>query len=391
MKITDVKTFCVFANFRNWVFIKVYTDEGISGVGEATVEWESSAVMGAAEDIKQWFIGKDPRDIEGITYWAHRNGYYENNPVLLSALGGYETALWDILGKSLQAPVWRLLGGKYRERVPVYGNGWFRGAETPEEYGAAARKAAEEGWLALKWDPFGAAERTMSRKQLQEAEAQVAAVRQSVGPETQLLIEGHGRFDVATAIEVAHMLESYDVHYFEEPVISDNIAGLAEVRRKSNIPIAAGERLHTLRAFKDLFIAGGVDVVQPDLIHVGGISAVRKIAALAESFGVRISLHNCNGPICTAATLHTDLTLPNLDLQEVMLADAPWRQLVTDEKLLLRNGFYLEVSDKPGIGVELCEECVEDYPPQEIPTFIYEMDFNRDRSLQREGTVQQES
>lgn len=391
MKIRDVKSFCVHANFRNWVFIKVLTDEGIYGIGEATVEWASGAAMGCAADIRQWFIGKDPRDIEGIFYYVQRNSYYENNPILMSVLSGYEQALWDILGKSLNAPVWRLLGGKARDRVPVYGNGWRRNAETIEEFRMYAKMAADEGWLALKWDPFGFADKTLTGKDMLEAEQQVAAVREAVGPDVQLLIEGHGRFNVATAIEVAKMLEPYHPHYFEEPVISDDIVGLAEVRKKSNIRIAAGERIHTLRGYKDLFVVGAVDIVQPDLIHAGGILNIRKIAALAESFGVSIAPHNCNGPICTAATLNVDMTFPNLDLQETMLADAPWRQIITDEKLVLEDGFYIRPSNRPGLGIELFEDQLDQYPAKDIEGFIFAPEFYRKKSVQRNSIIEQKS
>lgn len=309
----------------------------------------------------------------------------------MSVLSGYEQALWDILGKSLNAPVWRLLGGKARDRVPVYGNGWRRNAETIEEFRMYAKMAADEGWLALKWDPFGFADKTLTGKDMLEAEQQVAAVREAVGPDVQLLIEGHGRFNVATAIEVAKMLEPYHPHYFEEPVISDDIVGLAEVRKKSNIRIAAGERIHTLRGYKDLFVVGAVDIVQPDLIHAGGILNIRKIAALAESFGVSIAPHNCNGPICTAATLNVDMTFPNLDLQETMLADAPWRQIITDEKLVLEDGFYIRPSNRPGLGIELFEDQLDQYPAKDIEGFIFAPEFYRKKSVQRNSIIEQKS
>lgn len=387
MLIKDVRAYSVFANFRNWCFIKIVTDEGIYGIGEATVEFQTNAVMGCIQDLKPLFVEQDPRDIYGLIYRAQRYAYYQDNPILQSALAGYEVALWDILGKALNTPVWQLLGGRLRDSIAIYGNAWRQNAVLPEEFAKVARAAVDNGCRALKWDPFGCSDRSLTTEELLAAEEQIAAVREAVGSEVQLLIEGHGRFSVTGALEVLHMLEPYDPYYFEEPVISSDLSGLAEVRRNSKIRIAAGERVHTVQGFRELFTRGAVDVAQPDLIHVGGIRNIRKIAALAEGFGVSVTLHNCNGPIGNAATLHADAGICNLDLQETMLMDAPWRQIISTEKMEVKDGYLLPVPDAPGLGVDLVEEKLKDYPPRFIPDFMFAPHFYEDKSIRRAGTV----
>ncbi len=387
MKISEIRTYCVYANFRNWCFVKVFTDEGICGVGEATCEFHSAAVMGTLADIKPFFVGQNPENIIDLVYRLERGMYYQNNPVLQSAISGIEMALWDILGKRHGVPVWKLLGGKVRDFIPVYGNGWRRNAKTPAEFAKYAKEAADSGWKALKWDPFDCASQRLSRKELQMAEMQIAAVREAVGEDVQLLIEGHGRFTPSGAIEAARMMAPYKPYYFEEPVISSDIAGLAQVRRYTEIPVAAGERLHSLSAFRDLFVAGGVDIVQPDIIHVGGILKLRKIAALAESFGIAISPHNCNGPIANAATFQADAGIINLDYQEAFLTDAPWRGVISTEKLTLLEGHLIPLSESAGIGVELLEEKMSDYPPQHIQDFLFEPEYYSRENIERKELI----
>ena len=382
MKIISVDTKSSYANFRNWVFVRVKTDCGIHGVGEATMEFQTNAVMGMLRDISPLVIGKNPLNIPELLYKTRRYAYYSDNPVLQSALAGIETALWDINGKFSGLPVWQLLGGRFRDKIAVYGNGWRGTAQTPEEFALAAAEAVREGYTAIKWDPFGCADITPSARELCEAEEQVAAVRSAVGKNVQLLIEAHGRFSTSGALQAIRMLEPYDPYYIEEPVQSGNIAGLAELRRKARIRIAAGERIYSLNKFKDLFIAGGVDIVQPDLIHVGGILSLRKIAALAESFGVSVAPHNCNGPVCTAATLHADAGIDNLDLQEMFLTDAPWRREISNESVHISSGSVL-LPDTRGLGVDIDFNALEEHPPQHIPDFMFSSEYYMDKGIRR--------
>ena len=215
MKVTDVKAFVVDCYRTNWVFVKIYTDEGITGVGEGTLEYKEKAFLGALEHIKEYLVGKDPRQIETHWHMTYRDAYWRGGPVLMSALSAVEMALWDILGKSLNTPVYQLLGGKYHEKVRIYVNGWFAGAKEPEEFGEKAKIAVQKGITAMKWDPFGKSYLQISNQDLDKALRNIAAVRDAVGDSVDLLIEGHGRFDVPTGIKIAKELEQFKPMFFE--------------------------------------------------------------------------------------------------------------------------------------------------------------------------------
>ena len=355
MKIRDIKTFAVDCYRTNWMFIKVYTDEGIDGVGEATLEYKEKALTGAVEHIREVLIGKDPRNVEQIYHDLYRDAYWRGGAVLMSALSAVECALWDILGKSLGAPVWQLLGGKVRDKARIYVNGWFAGAKTPEEFAAKAREAVKRGVTAMKWDPFGKAYLEISGKDLDTALRCVAAVREAVGSGVDLLIEGHGRFNVPTAVKIARALEPYYPTFFEEPVPPDNLEALLEVKRRSPVPLAAGERLYTLRSFLPLLESRAADYIQPDVSHAGGIMELKKIAAAAEARYIPFAPHNPSGPVANAATLQLAACCPNFSILEIMYSDVVWRKDVCDEALTYEDG-YLTIPDRPGIGIEIREE-----------------------------------
>ena len=229
MKITEIKTFVANAYRTNFVFVKLYTDEGITGVGEGTLEYKEHALLGAVEDLKGYLLGTDPRRIEEHVFHMYRDSYWRTGPVLMSAISAVEMAMWDITGKYYGAPVHALLGGPVREEIELYANGWFAGARKPEEFAAKARAAVEKGVRALKWDPFGSAYLTLERREFAESIDCVAAVRDAVGGDVELLIEGHGRLNVETATRMARALAPYGPMFFEEPVPPDNLDALAEV------------------------------------------------------------------------------------------------------------------------------------------------------------------
>ncbi len=359
MKVTDVKVFAVDCFRTNWMFVKVYTDEGIDGVGEGTLEYKEKAFEGAIEHIKEYLIGKDPRDVEKHYHDIYRDAYWRGGAVLMSALSAVECALWDILGKSLGVPVYRLLGGKVNEKVRIYVNGWFAGAKTPEEFAEKAKIAVKRGITAMKWDPFGKSYLEISNKDLDTALRNVAAVREAVGDKVDLLIEGHGRFNVPTGIKIAKELEQFKPMLFEEPVPPDNLEALKAVRDKSPVAISAGERLYTLRSFKDLFEMRAADYIQPDISHAGGIMELKKIAATAEAYYIPFAPHNPSGPVANAATLQLAACCPNFSILEIMYSDVTWRADVTDEKLTYADG-YIDIPDRPGIGIEINEdECLK--------------------------------
>ena len=355
MKITDIKTFVVDCFRTNWVFVKVYTDEGICGVGEGTLEYKEKALCGAVEHIKNYLTGKDPRTIEKHYHDIYRDAYWRGGAVLMSALSAVECALWDILGKSLGVPVYQLLGGKVNEDCRIYVNGWFSGAKTPDEFAEKAKAAVKRGVTAMKWDPFGKSYMQISNKDLDTALECVAKVREAVGNDVDLLIEGHGRFDVPTGIKIAKELEQFKPMWFEEPVPPDNIDALKAVRDKSPVAISAGERLYTRFDYNKLFALRAADYIQPDVSHAGGIAELKKIAAAAESNYIPFAPHNPSGPVANAATLQLAACCPNFCILEIMYSDVDYRKKVTDENLVYENG-RIQIGDKPGLGIELNEE-----------------------------------
>ncbi|HUT95663.1 MAG TPA: galactonate dehydratase [Thermoguttaceae bacterium] len=374
MKITDLKTYVVHCYRTNWVFIKIGTDEGISGVGEATLEMKEKAVEAAVLELKDYLLDKDPREIERHFHVMYRDSYWRTGPVLMSALSAVEMALWDISAKELRVPVYRLLGGKCNDRVRAYANAWFAGAKTPDAFAERAKAAVARGFQALKWDPFGSAHMNISTKELDDALAIVGTVRNAVGSAVDLLIEGHGRFNVPAACTIARELEPFRPLFFEEPIPPDNLDALADVRAKSRISIAAGERLYHRCRFRELLEKRAADVIQPDVSHAGGLSECRKIAAMAEVYQLPFAPHNPCGPIANAATLQLAACTPNFYLLETMATDVPWRKDLTTESLVFQDG-YFEIPDRPGLGIELNEEAFADHPYQPRPLRHYRGDL----------------
>lgn len=363
MKVTDVKAFTVDCFRTNWVFVKVYTDEGITGVGEGTLEYKEKAFLGALEHIKEYLLDQNPLEIEKHWHSVYRDAYWRGGPVLMSALSAVEMALWDILGKSLNVPVYQLLGGKVHDKVRIYVNGWFSGAKEPEEFAQKARIAVQRGVTAMKWDPFGKNYLQISNKELDKALHCVAAVREKVGDNVDLLIEGHGRFDVPTGIRIAKELEQFKPMFFEEPVPPDNLEALKAVRDKSPVAISAGERLYSRWDYRRLFDMRAADYIQPDISHAGGIMELKKIAAEAESRYIPFAPHNPSGPVANAATLQLAATCPNFLILEIMYNDVEWRKDVVNENLEYKDG-YITIPDKPGLGIEINEEECLNHPYQ---------------------------
>ncbi|MBD3351266.1 MAG: galactonate dehydratase [Candidatus Lokiarchaeota archaeon] len=361
MKITDIKTFVVNCYRTNWVFVKIETDEGVSGLGEATLEQKEQTVIAAIEELRRYLMGKDPRNIELHYHQMYRDSYWRIGPVLMSAISGIEMALWDISAKYLGTPVYMMLGGKYNTQVKAYANAWFSGADSPKEFGKAAKEAVGRGFKALKWDPFGKAYMNISHHELDSALENIAEVRAAVGPTVDLAIEGHGRFNVSSACLISKKIEEFEPMFFEEPVPPDDIDSLLQVKKKSNISIASGERLLTRYQFKDLFEKRAVDIAQPDVSHAGGILECRKIASMAEARYINFAPHNPSGPVANAATLQIAACTPNFFMLEMMANDIPWRKKITDERLIFKDG-YFEIQDSPGLGISLNEDALTDYP-----------------------------
>lgn len=363
MKITAIRPFVVDCYRTNWVFVKVETDEGIHGIGECTLEYKEHALLGALRHIEEALVGKNPLQIEKHYHDIYRDAYWRGGSVLMSALSGVEMALWDILGKHLGVPVYQLLGGKVHEKVRIYVNGWFAGAKEPEEFAASAKEAVKRGVTAMKWDPFGQSYLNISHADLDKALRCIAEVRSAVGPEIDLLIEGHGRFNVPTAITIAKEIEPFNPMFFEEPVPPDNLDALCAVAAKSPVALSAGERLYTRQEHLRLLKSGAVSYIQPDISHAGGIMECKKIAAIAETCYIPFAPHNPSGPIANAATLQLAASCPNFEILEIMYSDVDYRKLITNEDLTYENG-YIHIPDKPGLGIEINEEECARHPYQ---------------------------
>ncbi len=351
MKITRIETFFVDIGWSCWTLLKLFTDEGVTGVGECTLESKEETVVGALKDLSRALIGQDPLQIERHWQFMYRNSPWQG-VAQFTAMSGLEQAMWDIAGKVYGQPVYRLLGGPCRDTVRLYT--WPGPTdESPAAYAEAAREAVSHGYRALKTDPFGSTFFTASPAEIGRAVARVAAMREAVGWEIEIGVDGHQRLYPQTAIKIARELEPLKLLFFEEPVPSDNLDALAKVAANVNVPLATGERTYTKWGFRPLLERQIVDIIQPDLCHVGGILECRKIAAMAEAYDVPVAPHNPNGPVGMAAAVHLAACTPNfLALESVHTRDWQWELL--DAPLEIQNGVVV-LPTKPGLGIDLSE------------------------------------
>jgi len=363
VKIAGFETFLANAGLRNYLFIRLSTDTGLTGVGEATLEWQEKTVETLLHEwVKGRVVGRNPYDIEAVVGGMIRD-QYQGGSTVMTAISGIEIALWDLIGKACGQPVFRLLGGRCHERIPAYANGWYGGARTGAEFAERARAAVRRGYRALKFDPFATAWKVLDREASAAALAIVAAVRDAVGPDVELMIEFHGRLAAPTASAVIRELAPFDPMWCEEPVAPDCLDLLAEVKRLAGpCPIAAGERLYTLADFYRLIALRAADVVQMDLAHCGGILAAKKIAAMADAQDLRVAPHCSIGPVALAACLQFDISTPNFLIQEAFAEfDVSWRNDLVKGWNPIQNGQFL-VSETPGLGLELNDRAIADHP-----------------------------
>lgn len=354
MKVTAIKTFICNAFRTNFVFVKVETDSGLYGWGEATLEYKELTIQAAIHDLESYLIGKDPHNIEAFRHDCYRDAYWRGGPVLMSALAGVEMALWDIKGKALGVPCYQLLGGKVRDAVPIYVNGWFSPAKTPDEFAEKAKEVAAKKFLGCKWDPFGKAWQQISKYDLNSAMECIAKVAGVVGEDVQLLIEGHGRFDIPTAVKIGRRLEEFDIFWFEEPIPPDDKEGMKQVKDRVRVSIAAGERLYNRYEYRQFFELGCSDYIQPDISHAGGLFEMRMLGAEAEARHIGFCPHNPSGPVANAATLQLAACVPNFVMLEMMMTDVPYRAEICDEDLTVKAG-KMVIPERPGLGIDLNE------------------------------------
>ena len=356
MKIVEVDPVVVGTPWRELTFIEVVTDDGRRGVGEARMVNKTSTLLACIEELAQrYLLGRDPFDVERLAWRAHWEDYGRAGELTQTALACLDIACYDLMGQALGVPIWRLLGGRFRDRVPAYANGWYQGDRTPESFAELARAVVARGYRGLKVDPFGAATAELSPAELRLATGIVAAIRAEVGPDVALMLELHGRFTPSTAVAVAQALEPYRPEWIEEPVPPYNPGLLRQVRAGTTLPIATGERVHAVPEFRELFESGTVDVVQADLTHIGGFTGLRKLAGWADGYGLLMAPHNVAGPVATAANLHFAIACPNYKVLEHFndFAD-PW------VNTLVSGAYQVDSADgcfglptAPGLGVTL--------------------------------------
>jgi len=304
VKIEKIDTYVVAMPWKNWLFVEVHTDQGVSGIGEATVNAFARTVETAIRELECLVIGKDPFQPRRITEALRRDIYSDGGQIHGCTAAAIETACFDIMGKVLNTPLYNLIGGKYRDRIRTYANGWYRGERTTENFANCATHAVALGYTALKFDPFGDAYRVMSRNEEDLSIDIVAAVRDTVGPNVELLIEGHSRFTVATAITIAHRLQPFHIGWFEEPVPHHRIASVVEVSRNAPVPVATGESFHNTAQFAELMRHDTVHILQPEPMSLGGIQPIVDVAAMAEANNCMISPHCAQGPIGSYISMH---------------------------------------------------------------------------------------
>ena len=362
MKITRFETFLANAGLRNYLFLRLHTDTGLTGIGEASLEWQEKTVQTICHEwVEHRVLGSDPFEIERVVGGMIRD-QYQGGSTVMTAISGVEIALWDIIGKACGQPIYNLIGGRCHRRIPAYANGWYGGANTPEQFAESARAAVTRGYRALKFDPFGTAWKDMEPAAQSLAVAIVAAVREAVGSEVALMVEYHGRLSAGAAIQMMRLLEPYRPAWSEEPVAPENLDLLGEVKQHALSPIAFGERLYTLADFYRLCASRSADVIQMDVAHCGGITVSKKIAAMAAVQDLQISPHCSVGPVALAAALHVDVSTPNFYIQEAFSDfDVPWRSAFVRGWNPVRNGEFV-LGDEPGLGLELDDEAIATHP-----------------------------
>lgn len=359
MKITNLETFVVPPR---WCFLKISTDEGIVGWGEPVVEGRAAAVAALVEELSDYLIGADPRRIEDHWTVLYRGGFYRGGPMHMSALAGIDQALWDIKGKALGVPVHELLGGKLRDRIRVYS--WI-GGDRPGDTAQMARERAQLGFGAVKMNACEEMQFIDSHAKVEGVLENVAAIREAVGPHFGIGVDFHGRVHKPMAKVLMRELESCNLMFIEEPVLSEHREALPELAALTSTPIALGERLYSRWDFKPILAGGHVDIIQPDPSHAGGITETRKIAAMAEAYDVALALHCPLGPIALAVNLQLDAVCYNAFIQEQSLGihynqSNDILDYITNPEVFAYEDGFVAIPDGPGLGVTINEEYVRE-------------------------------
>jgi galactonate dehydratase len=368
MKITGLETRLFSSQHsnakRNWLIVVLHTDEGIDGIGEASMLGFDPIVASLLEEWGEaYLVGKDPMANELHWMRLYQDNIGRGGRLFSTALSGIDLALWDLRGKALGVPVYKLLGGPIRDKIRVYANGWYTTPGAPELNAEEAKRVVAMGYTAMKFDPYGHdSYYTITAEEAQLSEDRVAAVREAVGPDVDILVEVHAKFNVHTAIELGQRLEKYRPFWFEEPVSQENVSEMAQVRDHVRIPIATGERLYLKYPFYELVKAQAVDVLQPDICNAGGITELKKIAAIAESQHVSMAPHNTNAAVGTVASMHLDVAMPNFLIQEYHAEFYETHYFEVFDGLPRQKDGYVELSEDAGFGLTLNEDVFNAHP-----------------------------
>jgi galactonate dehydratase len=386
MKITAVETHVCNARMRNWVFVKVVTDQpGLWGWGEATLEWHTRGIVGAVEDLSQLIVGEDPTRIEYLWQMMFRQHFWHGHGIeRATAIAGIDLALWDILGKVAGMPCSKLWGGPVRDHVRTYchlGGGnmedfYETAADNAKRFADLARQAVADGFTAFKSMAVPPTLPLEGLKPLRVAEQAVAAMREAVGDSIDIMVDCHARPSPAMGIQFAKALDPYGLYFLEEPCWPESIDGLRDIKTSCRTPIATGERITNLAEFARLFAAGACDVCQLDITHCGGLSSARRIAALVEAHRLTLAPHNPQGPVSTAASLEFGFSQPSYIICETVHADVPWRHDVVKEGVTVeKQGRIVRPNTLPGLGIEIDEAEVKKHPfEQELPQRVFYKD-----------------
>lgn len=389
MKITAIETIVCHARMRNWLFVKVVTDQpGLWGWGEATLEWHTRSVIGAVEDISQLLIGEDPRRIEYLWQMMYRQHFWHgNNIVRGTAISGIDIALWDIAGKIHNVPCHELWGGRVRDHIRLYchlGGGKMEDFyETkPSDAGRfadLALQAVDDGFTAFKSMAVPETMTLEGVKPVKYATACVEAMRNAVGDDIDIMVDCHARPGPRMGLLFAKAMEPYGLYFFEEPCWPEHMSDIALIQQAVKTPIATGERLIGIHAFRELLEQRAASVLQPDITHCGGLSVALRISALAEAYGVSLAPHNPQGPVSTAASIEFGFASTPYIICESVHNDVPWRQEVVKESLeVKKEGRIVYPSTKPGLGIEIDEDRVKKYPFQQE---LLQRTFYKDGSI----------
>jgi galactonate dehydratase len=364
LTIADVRTTVVGTPWRELVFVELVTDDGLVGLGEVRMVNRTETLVAAIHELApRHVIGADPFDVERLAWRIQRSDYSRPGEVTQSALATFDMACWDLMGQALGVPIWKLLGGRFRDRVRAYANGWYQAERDPAAIGRLARAVVERGYSALKLDPFGAASAELAPAEERRAVEIVAAVRDAVGPDVQIFVEMHGRFTPSTAVRVVHALAPFAPDWIEEPVPPENPEAMKRVRMGTHLPIATGERAHTMEDIRPFIEQGLVDVVQVDLTHFGGFLQMKRLAGWADAYYLQMAPHNVCGPVGTMANLHFAIATPNYKVLEHFndFADG-WVQGLVDYPPTVEADGCFALPERPGLGLTLRHDVCAGHP-----------------------------